>query len=225
MKKQLKIFSFILAVFLTLGALIGSFTFLKPQVPKLSANDTGINSVNIEDMPVVTDVKRFSDANKKNIEERQVKVNATPRTGLTSTPKPPKPLPYPRISINYSVQKTNSIRGFSVSNSSFLIVTLDIRNFGYKYFDAHPTKFKIDSGGGIEPFVNVSTGNMLDEVIPNNSRTKGDLVFLLKKGDSFSRNIKYISQDYTIIYRHTSVDEMNQEEEKAVEETPIPEDE
>jgi len=187
-----------------------------------------------------TNIKKFSDVRKEKLNETIRKIenetNATkvvrkkmsmeernmpdPQRSLgtgTRIIKTPKPLPYPRISINYSVEKTSSIRSETTDdNHTFVIITLDIRNYGYKYFDAYPTKFKIVmQNKEIIPLVNISTGSMIDEVIPNNSRSKGDLIFILKKREASSiPKLTYIQGGYEILYKKISSSEMNREENK-----------
>jgi len=203
--------TFVIAIFVIVVVLIGLFTFLTPKVPQIDPKlSSSQKEFKIEDMPGVTDVKRLDDPKKKVVpttgatNPKESSKSITPKP--TKTPKPPKPLPYPRISINYSIEKVPSIGNQSAgSGQTFVIVTLDIRNYGYKYFDAHPTKFKIiRQNEEISPLVNISTGNTIDAVIPNNSRAKGDLVFLLSKKSSSFRKITYVRNDYTIFYKKVS---------------------
>lgn len=200
MKNKLLIM-FIIIFFILL--IIGLPTVRKVQVPTIPSDEKSYNkSTDIENVPGVTDVKKFSD--RFNISKQAV---AGKSPAAVSKPTPTlKPLPYPRISINYSMARTSSIRNESLDkNYTFLIITLDIRNYGYKYFDAHPAKFKIALWDReIVPLLNISTGNMLDEVIPDNSRTKGDLVFLLSKRQTGNPRIVYTSGNYEIIYAPVS---------------------
>lgn len=190
----------ILLVFI-LVLIIGAFTFLRPQEKPLKKTSTGPQQeFKIEDVKGVTNIKRFSDTVKN------LALNKTNKSSSSiSRPKPtPVPLPYPRISINYVMRRTSSIRNeIADNNNTFVIVTLDIKNYGYQYFDAHPTKFRlVYSGAQLEPTVTISTGNVLDEVLSNSSRTKGDLVFLLdkKKASSGALKIAYVDSGYTILY-------------------------
>lgn len=198
-KKLLPIILFI-SVFVLI---IGAFTFLRPQdiQERKSADKQYEQEVRIEDVPGVKNVKRFSDA-AKNI-NRSIS-ETTGETGEKVSSRVSKPLPYPRISINYSISRTDSIKnGTAEENSTFIIVTLDIRNYGYEYFDAYPKKFRLSYRDlEVMPIVTVSTGNMLDEVLPNSSRTKGDIVFLLDKKKAISEfpKIRYIDGSYTILY-------------------------
>lgn len=154
-------------------------------------------------------IQRFSDRAKQNNAggiQSGTGVNRTPNAGIVPVITP-KPLPYPRITIDYSLQNARNIRNNAADrNSTFLIVGLDIRNYGYKYFDAYPGRFRIGKNGDIEPAINVTTGNTMDAVIPNNSRAKGYLIFLLNRKDNFGK-MKYLttgSENYYIIYRSVS---------------------
>jgi len=178
--------------------LIGAFMYLTPKVPDIIIPNETTRKLRFEDIPGVTDVRKFSDVNKLK-SNRSITKNIRPANIRPANT--PKPLPYPRIEINYSIEQTSSIRSFSAgSGNVFVIVTIDIRNYGYKYFDAFPSKFKY---GEIEPLVNVTTGNDLDAVIPNSSRTEGNLVFLLDKKRAYVRKIAYSSNDYRILYKKT----------------------
>lgn len=167
----------------------------------------------------VTDVKGFYNTKKDGMET----VNKTSTSGITdgalSPTKTPKPLPYPRISINYSVQQTSSIGDNDADvNSTFVIVMLDIRNYGYIYFDAFQNNFRgISRRNEIRPLVNISTGNTIDAVIPNNSRAKGDLLFLISKKEQIKK-ITYSpinkSENYYIIYTRLSPSEMEYKKEE-----------
>lgn len=222
----------IVLVAISLIALIGLFTLFKPQEPIKLPEDSysspkGFSMVDrIEDVPGVKDVKRFSDVSK----------NRTIASGgsggsrnASSRPVPtPTPMPYPRIAINYTTKMTTLIRNESAgTNNTFMIVTLDVRNYGYRYFDAHPTKFKIvakDGAKNVEfrPVVNVSTSNMLDDVVPNNSRAKGDLVFRVGiKSRIYSPKIVYLNDSYLILYRQVSqsvMDDIKEEKKSKYEE-------
>lgn len=170
-------------------------------------------SITIE--PGVTNVKSFSDAKK-------ISTNMINKTSSSSRPvatRTPKPLPYPRISINYSMEKMSSIRGNSVDrNSTFIIVMLDIRNYGYRYFDAHPSRFRIGQSADIVPLINITTGDIIDDVIVNNSRAKGGLVFLLDK-KKYPGKVTYLltnkSESYTILYKKVSPSEIEDQNQGA----------
>lgn len=196
-------------IFASLIVLVGLFVVLSPtgkvKMPANKSNDSDM--VNI---PGAYDIKSFSDANKS--VKKVANVSKTPK------PKPtPKPLPYPRIVINYSVQGVRSIGGNTLDkNSTFIIVTLDIRNYGYKYFDAHPSKFRMGKSGNITPLVNISTGKTIDAVIPNSSRTRGDLIFMFGKKVAQGKLIYFPVDNYYIIYKKLSPREM---EEKKQEDT------
>ena len=197
-KKLLPIILFICV----LTVLIGAFTFLRPQKPSASLQQDIVeftDILRIEDQPGITGVQRISDAGKNVIVNKtNYKRN---RTSLSPTPTP---LPYPRMSINYSLIRSSNIRNdIAEENKTFVIATLDIKNYGYLYFDAHPTRFRlVYRYGEFEPIVTVNTGNVLEEVIPNNSRVKGDLVFLLdtKIARSERPTIRHIDSGYTLLY-------------------------
>lgn len=193
--------------FIAIVALI--FSSPKPQtpnIPKFAKDSFQTNQSRIEDMPGVTGVKRFSNIN-KNTGKNDIGANRTnSSSGSRSIVKTSIPLPYPRISINYTVRTASSIRGENAgANSTFIVLKLDIRNYGYRYFDAHPTKFKIitNDNTNLEPIAYVNTGDVLDAVLPNNSRVMGDLVFKYeKRARSVSiRDIIYLSNNYTILYK------------------------
>jgi hypothetical protein len=185
-----------------LVVLIGAFTFLKPQkAPENLQQNTGefTDVLRIEDQPGITGVQRISAAGKN------VTINKTDyRRNRSSLSPTPTPLPYPRMSINYSLRRSTLIRNeVAEVNKTFVIATLDIKNYGYTYFDAHPTRFRlVYRYGEFEPIVTINTGNMLEEVIPNNSRVKGDLVFLLdtKIARSEKPTIRHIDSGYTLLY-------------------------
>ena len=200
-----------LAIFFLVVLLIGAFTFLRPQEPYkiFEKQQQNITVTRIEDQPGISNVRRFTD-NRSNVSGY---VNPlSPSFPLVSgqqygTTLGTKPLPYPRIMINYSTEITSTIRSENTGEGYlFVIVTLDIRNYGYKYFDAYPTKFVIHRWNTeVKPLLNVSTGNIIDAVIPNNSRAKGDLVFKFKERDAFiDPKIKYTSGSYTILYNLVS---------------------
>jgi len=207
----------IMLIVSSLVALIGLFTFIKPQGPIENVRYSPKDSIDrIEDIPGVKDVRRFSDIKKNILNESK---NKTVRT-VRSVPVPtPTPLPYPRIVINYSIQRTTSIRNESAgANNTFMIVTLDIKNYGYIYFDAHPKRFKIVGKEELKPLVNISTGDMLDDIIPNNSRAKGDLIFKVSKNLFVPfMKIVYVNDgdnSYQILYRQVSQSVMEDKKEK-----------
>lgn len=191
-----------LIIFVSLIILVGLFIILRPQgVVKLPINNSDGPTM---DMSEVTDVKSFSDAKKPAVPKSN-------RTNVSSSIRPkktPKPLPYPRISINYTVEKTRTIGSNKLDkNSTFIIVTLDIRNYGYTYFDAHQSKFRIGLKGDLRPLVNISTGKTIDAVIPNNSRAKGNLIFLLNKSVNQGKVVYHstnTSENYNILYKKVS---------------------
>ncbi len=181
----------------------------KPNVPTISGgngSDYSSAPVPIELQPGVTNVRKFGVYYNSTGgvitgggTAVQARKGATNIVGSSSTPRP---LPYPRVQINYSLQTTNSIRGISSGrNNSFILVSVDIRNFGYKYFDADPRKFRL---GSLEPILNVSTGNLLDAVVPNNSEAQGDLIFLTGNTRGGAGRLSYVSGEYEIIYRATA---------------------
>lgn len=182
--------------------LIGLFMFLRPPEP-VRIQPTAATQSAPDVLAGATNIKRLSDARKNVISN--VAVSATNKRANTNTnpviTRTPIPPPYPRITINFSSQSVSSIRSNDAGNGSFVIVTLEIQNFGYRYFDASASKFRSTSGNTeIRPLVNVSTGNMLDAVIPSNSTAQGDLVFLVgRKGGTVGR-VRYISGGYTILY-------------------------
>ena len=190
--------------------LVGIYTFLSSkQIPSIVPGKSVQKEFRIEDVPGVTNVKRISDSNRNRSQisdsnRSQIAGNysraVTVRPAIT-----PKPLPYPRIMINYSTETVSSIRNEVVNderNNTFVILTLDIRNFGYKFFDAHPSKFRIIGSQNVEfePLVNITTRALLNTVIVNNSRAKGDLVFIFKKNRASINKIIYLPGDYTILY-------------------------
>jgi len=180
--------------------LIGLFIFLRPPEP-IRIQSIAATQPAPDVLAGATNIKRFSDTHKNvisNIAVSTTNKRANPNPRPTRTPVPP---PYPRITINFSSQAVSSIRDNDAGNGSFVIVTLEIQNFGYRYFDASASKFRSTSGNTeIRPLVNVSTGNMIDAVIPSNSSAQGDLVFLVgRKGGTVGR-IRYISGGYTILY-------------------------
>lgn len=181
----------------------------------------GSSTTRIEDIDhSITGVKRFSDAKK----DKNTADKTSSSSSSSSSPAPTqtsKPLPYPRISINYSIQMVDSIRGNSVdSNSTFVIVMLDIRNYGYRYFDAYPNNFRgIVRKENIIPLINISTGDTIDDVIPNNSRAKGDLVFLISKKNLMTKIIYSPvnkSENYYIMYKLVSASEMEDKKQEVV---------
>lgn len=201
-----------LIVFASLVVLIGIFMFSRPPDRYIPSNES---SSLPDTIPGAINIKKFSDT-KKTISEPKTKTTTAPVQGgteasETSEPKEtPIPLPYPRIMINYSVEDTSSI-GNNVldENSTFVLVKLDIKNFGYKYFDAYPNNFRAPYyDGDLIPLINVSTGNMIDAVIPNNSRAIGDIVFIIPAKANSPRDIKYSpignSENYYIMYQEVN---------------------
>lgn len=202
-KKSLPIILFVSVLILIAVA----FTVLRPQErpPEFNKADYEQTVVRIEDMPGISGVKRFSDA-AKNVPTNKTVTNRT-STRINRTRE--IVLPYPRISINYVIRKVTMIQNESAGdNKTFVLVNLDIKNHGYEYFDAHPKKFRLAyTDAEYLPIVTLSTGNMLDEVLPNGSRTKGDLIFLLdkKKASSAVPKIKHIDGGYTTVYNQEGV--------------------
>lgn len=199
-----------LIVLASLMVILVLFIFLRSQdIGTLPSNM--INESATDHLPAgAKNVGKFSDIKK----DAAPKSNVTNVTNVKSTTskKKIKPLPYPRISINYSIEKTRSIGSNQLDkNSTFLIVTLDIRNYGYTYFDAHQSKFRMGKNGEIRPLINVSTGKTIDAVLPNNSRVKGNLMFLVGKRVN-QGTIKFVStntsESYTILYKKVSESEM-----------------
>lgn len=184
--------------------IVGAFAFLRPpEPPHQFKTPQEEQTFKIENVPGISGVKRFSDANKNILNN----TNRTRRsTRSTTTNRISAPLPYPRISINYTLSKVSSIREESAGdNSTFIVATLDIKNYGYRYFDAHPKMFRmVYRNTEFEPIVTVGTENVLDEVLPNNSMTKGDIVFLVKQLVKQKMletpTIRYIEGGYTILY-------------------------
>lgn len=177
----------------------------------LESQGGGEDTFRIEDVPGVTNVERFSDPpNKKD----STKINgsgANNTEGANHTERniapvrTPKPLPYPRITINYSVYSVDSLNGqIAGDKEKFVVASTEIRNYGYKYFDAYPTKFNLKINNEvIEPTINASTGNMLDAVLPNNSVTIGDLIFKVNSKyriNSRSSILIYKDGNYLIMY-------------------------
>ena len=181
------------------------FVLQKPHVPVVPAGDENMNNtpIPIENQPGVTNVKKFSDLNKRISDVKNATNNPANRAYTRPSPTP-KPLPYPRIEINYSLQSMSSINGISADNDQiFILVTMEIRNFGYRYFDAHPTKFRIvNYNTAIEPSVNISTRDILDAVLPNNSMTRGELIFSADKHFG-STKLAYVSGDYQILWHRS----------------------
>lgn len=228
--KYLKIAIPILVVIIFVVALIGAFTFLKPQDPSELFNKSkqNKNEIPFEKRPGISNVKTFADAYKN---KRNASLNKDNMSGNVSdiSPRPtrtPKPLPYPRIEINYTSESMTTIGDESAGEGyKFLIIKMDIRNYGYKYFDAHPTKFAIVRGNKlVDPIVNVSTENIIDAVIPNNSRAKGDIIFLLKSRQTVSiKKMKYKLDNYKIIFNGVDsiedeiVEDEAEDEEKSAE--------
>jgi hypothetical protein len=203
-----------LIIIASLVVLIGIFVVLRSQNDvKLPIDRSGESQLSQEEMSGISDMKGFNDSrgitNVKSFSNS--KKNATLTANGTPMPKAiptVKPLPYPRISINYSTTLTRSIGSVTLDkNMTFVLVSVDIRNYGYKYFDAHLNNFRMGKSGELIPLTNVSTGRMVDSVIPNNSRAKGDIIFILgkkvKQGKLvFSPANK--SESYYIIYRTTT---------------------
>lgn len=210
-----------LIIVVILAALVWMMSSKEDQRIIQPSNDSKSNQMDISKVPGVTNVQRFSDAEKIAIKNAANRSNRSLRTGTSSgtkTPMPtktPKPLPYPRVTINYSVEKTSSVRSNNVNdsrNNTFVIVKLDIRNYGYKYFDAYPGRFRMGRNADIIPLVNITTGNMINAVIVNNSRAKGDLLFSLSKKTNIGI-LTYLSADksvsYYILYKKVSSSEMD----------------
>lgn len=226
-RKSVKVPIFIFTIFIIV-VLIGYFTFPKSEPSKMVKKGI-IDETNRTKKLDIYNVGRISDPDSwKNVPSPFSNIvgnfssgpgnwswginwnmNGTASTWLL----PERSLPYPRISINYSTMVVSTIRDESAGNKNvFFILTLDIKNHGYKYFDAHPSKFVIDKGGKkIYPILNVSVDNMLDVVIPNNSRGKGDLIFLVGERETYigRSSIVYMSKNYTILYNRMSSEEMN----------------
>lgn len=195
--------SFIIVI-VSLIVLIGLFIFLRPsdtiKLPVIDKDNSNVSNAALDAARGITGVKKISDAKKG--------ISGSDSNGTIRPKSTPKPLPYPRISINYSIQRSSSIGGNSVDkNSTFVIVMLDIRNYGYKYFDAFSNNFRgvlTRNKEEIRPLVNISTGNMIDAVIPNSSRAKGDLLFLTSKKISIRDIIYHSNESYYIIYKKVS---------------------
>lgn len=213
MKVNIKTLLPIILFVFVLVFIIGSFTSTKPEQRPQDFRKPSLDEQNImriEDVPGVTDVKRFSQ-NVKNLTSNKT-IDRSNTSSSTSGTKVGGSLSYPRILINYVMKRTSLIDNENAGdNKTFIVVNLDIRNYGYQYFDAHPTKFRLAytayTNEEFIPIVTVNTGNVLDEVLVNNSRTKGDLVFLLdnKKVSSGVPKIKYIDgSNYTILYNQES---------------------
>ena len=207
--------SFII-VFLSLIVLVALFMFLRPSdTPKLPIQ--GDENMTILP-PDFKDVRKFSDTKKNVISNK----NVQNKTGKIMPIPTPKPLPYPRITINYSIQRTGSIRSNEAGiNDTFVIIMLDIRNYGYRYFDAFSNNFRtITTGDNVAiPLVNISTGNMIDDVIPNNSRAKGDLIFLISNKKLIKKLIFSSinkSENYYIIYKIVKPSEIEDKKEEGV---------
>lgn len=164
------------------------------------STETNVSSNAIaKDMIGATNIKTFADALNNKINAQNANANRTKSAYAGRTTYTPIPLPYPRISINYTVQRMRTIRGITTDkNNTFIVVSLDIRNYGYKHFDAMPSKFML---GSLNPITNVSTGNMIYAVLPNNSETQGDLVFYTSLRQGFVYKINYVPGGYTIIYK------------------------
>ena len=194
-----------IVIFVSLAILIILFIFLRPpDVYKLPASQNDSS----QPTPNIWNVKTFSD------KKTTPQASTTGTTGKERPAPTPKPLPYPRISINYSTQRVSSIGNNNADkNSTFTVIRLDIRNYGYKYFDAFPNNFRgIVKKAEVIPLVNISTGDTIDDVIPNNSRAKGDLIFLTSKKD-FLTKIIYSpvskSESYNILYKSVSQAEID----------------
>lgn len=229
MRRSLKIPILIFTVFI-IAILIGYMGYFnEPEPPKIGKGKNNTNMTN----PRIIGVKSFSDRNVTPPEWWPIRTdsaanamngstaNATNRSGFVTYERP---LPYPRVMINYSTQAIDMIGSENAGDKNiFLVLTLEIRNYGYKYFDAHPSKFIINRGGAkIYPVMNVSTDNMLDVVIPNNSRGKGDLIFLVGERETYigRSSIEYLSKnDYKILYNQISSEDMNRVEKDEEEET------
>ncbi len=193
-----------LIIFASLIVLVVLFVILRPQgITRLPINESDKPTMN---MSGVKDVKSFSDTKKSATSKPNI--TSTPITKPTRTNRESKPLPYPRISINYSVKTARSIGDTKLDkNSTFIIVTLDIRNHGYTYFDAHQSKFRMGRSGELRSLTNISSGKTIDAVLPNGSRVRGTLVFLLGKSVN-QGTLTYVSENksenYNILYKKLS---------------------
>lgn len=200
-----KIIGATLLLIVLAGIMIEAFSYLVPKQPgNFNENET-VKQNDFVNQPGITNVRRFTD----NLSERNTNSASSGKIIVGSiivgnTNRANAPLPYPRISINYTIDNVGTIGNKnSGENNTFSLVRLDIRNYGYKYFDAHPAKFRlVIRDNTFYPIVNITTGNMLDAVIPNSSRAKGDLIFLLSLKDSRGNpKITYIG-DYKIVYSY-----------------------
>lgn len=197
-----------LIIFMSLIALVILFVILRPQgITKLPINESDKPTMN---MSGVTNVKSFSDMKKNTTSKSNIVITPT----IKRTNRESKPLPYPRISINYSVKTTRSIGDNKLDkNSTFVIVALDIRNHGYTYFDAHQSKFRMGKNGELRPLTNISSGKTIDAVLPNGSRVRGTLVFLLGKSVN-QGTLTYVSENksenYNILYKKLSQSQMGE---------------
>lgn len=199
MNRHLLIFIIVIGFIILLYSLFSGSKEQQGSLEKFLESQGGQQKdTRIEDVPGVYNVKRFSDAYKREtIDTNKTGGNYTgaSRTVTVTPTRTPKPLPYPRITINYSMSSTNSIRGQTAEKDhQFIVLNMEIRNHGYEYFDAYPIKFDLQSHNEIfEADINVSTGNMLDAVLPNNSMTVGDVIFKVKS--------KYRMTNPKIVYK------------------------
>ncbi len=205
-----KIIGIILSLIILTVVVVEIFAYLVPKQPGNSNENETSKQNNFLGQPGISNVQRFTDNLSSNASDNAsggtvIRSNIIKDTIIRgSTGGTNAPLPYPRISINYTIDNIGTIGDKSPGeNNTFSLVNLDIRNYGYKYFDAHPTKFRlIIRDKTFEPIVNISTGSVIDAVIPNNSRAKGDLVFILRSKDAQARpKITYIG-DYKIVYSY-----------------------
>jgi hypothetical protein len=191
-------------IIISIVFLISLFIFFRPPEP-VKIQSVSVSQPAEDVLAGATNIKRFSDINRNvasNVAVSATNKRTNTNPAITRTPIPP---PYPRITINFSSQAVSSIRGNDAGNDarnySFIITTLEIQNYGYKYFDASASKFRSGIGNTeIRPLINISTGNMIDAVIPSNSSAQGDLVFLVSKRGAGIGMIRYISGGYTILY-------------------------
>lgn len=219
MKRSI-IFGIVLTVFVII-ILIGFFTLINPDPDKIVSFKNATTNKTMRSG--IYNVGKFSDPNSSKKSSiwwsTQVLGNRSKSawnitSGIGSQGEVDRwgrPLPYPRISISYSVYPTYTIGTEEAGeNNMFLVFTVEIRNYGYEYFDAHPSKFRIVRNKKIEPLVSISNGNVLDVVIPNNSKGKGDLIFLIEKGRTFGNpRLEYTLKNYKIIYNSASPEDMN----------------
>lgn len=205
-----KIIGAVLLLVVMTVIMIEAFSYLVPKQPGSFNENETLKQNDFVNQPGITNVQRFTDNRSKGNANntsggeivRSSIIKSTIIAGSTNSAN--SPLPYPRISINYTVDNVKSIGNKnSGENDTFSLVRLDIRNYGYKYFDAHPSKFRLlIRDKTFHPIVNITTGSIIDAVVPNSSRAKGDLIFLLSLKDSRANpKITYIG-DYKIVYSY-----------------------